>query len=144
MNAGFYRLPGIAAFDEHFVADDMNSLHAEHSFPPVAEIRAQPYRNVCQECSVSECQTVHYPNSATTTERTPLRKAGWVVTSCICSPSIHTSRGCSLRPVMYATPVRAAMVHPPSPHQVTGRNADCSRSQEDVSEVLGLLFSRGI
>jgi hypothetical protein len=56
-------------FDEHFVMDDMNRLHAEHSFPPVAEIRAQPYRNVCQECSVSECQTVHCPISATITRK---------------------------------------------------------------------------
>jgi len=32
------------AFDEDFVTDDMNSLHAEHSFPPVAEVLAQPYR----------------------------------------------------------------------------------------------------
>ena len=32
------------AFDEDFVTDYMNSLHAEHSFPPVAEILAQPYR----------------------------------------------------------------------------------------------------
>jgi hypothetical protein len=31
------------AFDQDFMTDDMNSLHAEHSFPPVAEILAQPY-----------------------------------------------------------------------------------------------------
>jgi hypothetical protein len=54
------------AFDEHFVTDDMNSLHVEHSFPPVAEVRAQPYRTERAECSFSACQTVQYPISATT------------------------------------------------------------------------------
>jgi hypothetical protein len=31
-------------FDEHFVTHDMHSLHAEHSFSPVAEVLAQPYQ----------------------------------------------------------------------------------------------------
>jgi hypothetical protein len=53
------------AFDEDFVTDYMNSLHAEHSFPPVAEILAQPYRTWGPECSFSTRQTVHYPNSTT-------------------------------------------------------------------------------
>src|SRR5215475_5166909 len=56
-------------FDQDFMADNMNSLPAEHSFPPVAEIRAQPYRTEGPECSFSACQTVHYLNSATTSMR---------------------------------------------------------------------------
>src|SRR5262245_60753913 len=43
----------------------MNSLHAEHSFPPVAEVLAQPYRTEGPECSFSACQTVQFPISAT-------------------------------------------------------------------------------
>jgi hypothetical protein len=53
------------AFDQDFVTDDMNSLHAQHSFPPVAEVLAQPYRTWGPECSFSACQTVQYPISAT-------------------------------------------------------------------------------
>src|SRR5207253_9991626 len=52
-------------------------------------------------------------------DRTPLRKAGWVVTSCTRSPSIHTSRGRSLSPVMYSCPVRAGIVLPPSRKDAT-------------------------
>src|SRR5262249_17293124 len=53
------------AFNQDFVTDDMNSLHAEHSFPPVAEVLAQPYRTEGPECSFSACQTVQFPISAT-------------------------------------------------------------------------------
>src|SRR5262252_4386569 len=55
------------AFNQDFVTDDMNSLHAEHSFPPVAEVLAQPYRTEGPECSFSACQTVQFPISATST-----------------------------------------------------------------------------